>query len=96
MIETKQNPVSILLQWIQGFVLVVAERRNVFYLRFFFITYAVLIIVNEPIKHILQGLILGHNAHNAAGYVPVRAQLHSLHSPALRRPPVNPTDAHGL
>lgn len=70
MIETKQNPVSILLQWIQGFVLVVAERRNVFYLRFFFITYAVLIIVNEPIKHILQLFILGHNAHNAVGRIP--------------------------
>ena len=52
--------------------------------------------VQQVIQRILQGLILGHNAHNAAGYVPVRAQLHSLHSPALRRPPVNPTDAHGL
>lgn len=46
--------------------ILVAGVRNVFYLRFFSAIWSVSLIINKPIEHILQGLILGHNAHNTA------------------------------
>lgn len=74
----------------------VAGVRNVFYLRFFSAIWSVSLIINKPIEHILQGLILGHNAHNSARYVTVSAQHHSILGGAYSNPAIKPANAYLL